>query len=80
MPGDPVPHGVAAQIRKAKAADRTARISDFQVLVQADRTALVNLKTGDVRIIPADGTEDRFAEFCAWAEGQEPGGPWTRLI
>ncbi len=73
-------HGVAAHIRQAKAADRTARISDFQIRVQADRTALVNVKTGDIRIIPASDAEDRFAEFCAWAEGEQPAGAWTHLL
>lgn len=59
---------VAAQIRKAKAADPGARVSDFQIRVDAGRTALVNLKTGDVHIIPASHSEEHFAEFCERAE------------
>jgi hypothetical protein len=58
----------AAQIRKAKAADPDARIRDFQIRVDADRTALVNLKTGDVRIIPASQCEEQFAQFCERTE------------
>ena len=62
---------IASHIRQAKVADRAARIADFQIRVEADRTALVNRKTGEVRIIPAPRHEDRFAEFCEWAERQE---------
>jgi hypothetical protein len=59
---------LAAQIRKAKAAGPGARVSDFQIRVDADRTALINLKTGDVRIIPASHSGELFAEFCERAE------------
>jgi hypothetical protein len=53
---------VAAHIRRAKTSDRRVRIADFQIRVEADRTALVNLKTGAVRIIPAGEREDRLAD------------------
>jgi hypothetical protein len=71
--GKSVIQGVAAHIRQAKAADHAARISDFQIRVEADRTALINLKTGDVRILPASRSEDRFVEYCEWAERQDCG-------
>ena len=53
---------IAAYIRRAKAAERRARIADFQMRVQTDRTVLVNLKTGNVRIFPAK--KERFADYC----------------
>jgi hypothetical protein len=59
---------IAAQIRRAKSADAKARIADFQIRVEADRTALVNLRTGAVSILPAGRDEERFEEFCERAE------------
>jgi hypothetical protein len=68
----PVSHiqSVAALIRRAKAVDPRVRISDFQIRVERDRTALVNLKTGAVRILSAGGNE-RFDAFCNPANGTE---------
>ena len=58
---------IAAHIRQAKGRDRGLRISDFQIRVQKDRAALVNLKTGDIRIIPLSD-DGQFAEFCERVE------------
>jgi hypothetical protein len=53
---------VSTYIRRAKTGDPYVRVSDFQIWVDKDRTALINLKTGETRIIPAN---DRchFDEF-----------------
>jgi hypothetical protein len=59
---------IAAHIRRAKSVNAEARISDFQIRVEADRTALVNLKTGAVCVLPASRDEDRFEDFCLLAE------------
>jgi hypothetical protein len=53
---------VASHIRRAKAINPRARISDFQMRVDKDRIALVNLKTGEVQIVPARGGR-HFDEF-----------------
>jgi len=59
------PTQFAAHIRRAKTGDPDVRVSpDFQIRVDKDRTALVNLKTGETRIIPANdsGHFDEFEE------------------
>ncbi len=71
---------VAAHIRRAKAADRRVRVSDFQIRVEADRTALVNLKTGAVRIIRASDLDDRFADYCAWTERRRSANPFSAFL
>jgi len=68
---------VAAHIRREKTAHRGVRISDFQIRVEADRTALVNLKTGAVRIIPANDSQEAFA---GWAERERFANPFAAFL
>jgi hypothetical protein len=67
---------VIGYIRQAKLADPTARLSDFQIRVESDHTILVNLKTGEERMLPAvDGRN--FAEFEERLDRLEAAGPLT---
>ena len=48
---------IGAQIRNAKTIDRDAHISDFQVRVSSWGAVLINLRTGEAKLIEADQTE-----------------------
>jgi len=48
---------IGAQIRNAKALDRDAHISDFQVRVSSWGAVLINLRTGEAKLIEADQFE-----------------------
>ena len=46
---------ISARIRKKKAWDKNAHVSDFQIRVTERGAVLVNLKTGEAQLIDADG-------------------------
>ena len=48
---------IGAQIRNAKAIDRDVHISDFQVRVSTRGAVLINLRTGEAKLIEADQSE-----------------------
>ena len=58
---------ICARIRKAKAWDKTAHISDYQVRVVENGAVLINLKTREAELVRADESdtiapEDGIAE------------------
>jgi hypothetical protein len=48
---------IGAHIRNAKATNRDAHISDFQVRVSSWGAVLINLRTGETKLIEADASE-----------------------
>ena len=48
---------IGAEIRNAKASDRTIHISDFQVRVTDNGAVLINLKTGAAQLIAVDKSD-----------------------
>ena len=48
---------IGAHIRGAKAFDPNVHISDFQVRISERGAVLINLKTGEARLIEADGSD-----------------------
>jgi hypothetical protein len=48
---------IGAHIRSAKALNPDARISDFQVRVSEGSAVLINLRTGEIKLIAADKSD-----------------------
>lgn len=66
---------ILARVRAAKALDKEAKLSDFQLDIVEGGAALIHLKTGHVQLI--DDDESELSELT-WLIGCQ--GPWKTRV